>query len=102
MRAVLILLTISLAACSPKIPDALQQGSAAAKRAPYPQLEPLDALLASSEFGSSIEVQTEALAARVLRLKARAAALRGRSIFDGATRLRLQQAAARNEERQNG
>lgn len=102
MRALLILLTLSLVACSPKIPDASQRISDAAKRAPYPQLEPLDALLARSEAGSDIVVQTEALSARVLRLKARAAALRGRSIVDGATRLRLQQAAARNAERQNG
>ncbi|PTX54298.1 hypothetical protein C8N43_3111 [Litoreibacter ponti] len=91
--------TLLLAACLalssactanlPAIDDTISEG---AQRADYPELEPLPNLLARSEAGSSIEVQTEALQARVSRLKARARALKGRTIIDGATRLRLLEA----------
>ena len=62
---------------------------AAARNADDPNLQPLPDLIARSSAGSTIEVETEALAARVARLKARANALKGRTIIDGATRLRL-------------
>ncbi len=92
-------LCAALAACAPGLPDTRETISAAARNAPYPNLEPLDQLLARANAGSSIEDDTDALAARVAGLKARAAALQGRSVFDGADRLRLQRAGARNATR---
>ncbi len=92
-------LCATLAACATGLPDSRQTISPAARNAPYPNLEPLDQLLARANTGSSIEGDTEALAARVASLKARATALTGRSVVDGADRLRLQQAGARNATR---
>jgi hypothetical protein len=91
----------ALTACSGMLPETRETISPEALNAPYPSLEPLDALLANAEAGSTIVDQTTLFEARVAALKRRAAALRGRSVFDGATRLKLSQASARNISRQN-
>ena len=95
MRMTIIIFTLALAGCAQDLPDLRGSISAEAQGASYPELVPLDALLARAQSGSSIAVQTEQLAARVARLKRRAAAIRGRSIVDGATRLRLIEASRR-------
>jgi len=92
-------LGLTLAACAPGLPEIDRTISPAARDAPYPSLEPLDQLLARANAQSSVEQDTDALAARVASLKARAAALQGRSVFDGADRLRLERAGARNASR---
>lgn len=90
MRHILPILVFALlSACAAHLPAIDKTISAEAQKADYPTLQPLPELINRAEAGSTIEVQTEALAARVGRLKARAAALRGRSIIDGATRLKL-------------
>lgn len=83
------------AACAPDLPNANSTISTAALDAPYPTLEPLPGLLARTEAGSTIEKEADALAARVARLKSRASAIRGRSVIDGQTRLKLLDAVRR-------
>lgn len=83
---------LAVAACSPELPTAKSTISNDALDAPYPKLKPLPSLLAQADAGSSIEQEADALAARVARLKARANALRGRSVIDGQTRLKLAKA----------
>ena len=78
-----------LSACTSHLPTIDDTIGEAARNADYPQLQPLPDLIAQSTDGSTIAVETDALAARVARLKARARALKGRTIIDGATRLRL-------------
>lgn len=99
MRLLALPLFLILAGCASGVPEINRTISPAARDAPYPGLEPLDQLLARANAGSSIEADTDRLAARVAGLKARAAALQGRSVFDGADRLRLQRAGARNATR---
>ena len=99
MRLYVIPFCLILAGCASGLPEIDGTISPAARNAPYPDLEPLDQLLARANAQSSIEDDTDALAARVANLKARAAALQGRSVFDGADRLRLQRAGARNATR---
>ncbi|WP_298261020.1 hypothetical protein [uncultured Litoreibacter sp.] len=90
MRCTLSVLVLALLpACTAKLPAIDDTIGEAARNADYPALHPLPDLIARSSAGSTIEVQTDALAARVARLKARASALKGRTIIDGATRLRL-------------
>ncbi|SDX11403.1 hypothetical protein [Litoreibacter albidus] len=90
MRCILSFLVFAqLCACTANLPAIDDTIGAAARNADYPNLQPLPDLIARSSAGSTIEVETEALAARVARLKARANALKGRTIIDGATRLRL-------------
>ncbi|WP_298299048.1 hypothetical protein [uncultured Litoreibacter sp.] len=91
-----------LAGCAKDLPDTRNTISTAAQDAPYPQLAPLDGLIARSEAGTTIVKQTESFEARVAFLKRKAAALKGRTIIDGATRLKLLQAGQRNARRQPG
>lgn len=93
MRCTPIALALALAACTASLPDIDATISETARTADYPTLQPLPDLIARSEAGSTVEVQTQALIGRVARLKARASALKGRSIIDGATRLKLINAA---------
>lgn len=86
--SVFLLLAV-LSACTDNLPSVDATISPEARAADYPALVPLPDLIARSQTDSTIEVETERLAARVARLKARARALQGRSIIDGATRLRL-------------
>lgn len=99
MRITLPLLVLLMAACSQQLPNTRDTISPAALNAPYPKLVPLDGLLAKAEAGTSIVADTTSLEGRVARLKARASALKGRSIVDGATRLKLLDASARNAAR---
>ena len=88
-----------LSACAADLPQSRDTISQAALDAPYPKLLPLNALLNSAEEGSSVVDETEELSKRLAALKARAAALRNRSVFDGATRLKLIEAGRRNAAR---
>lgn len=90
MRCTLPFLVFAmLSACTANLPDIDDTIGEAARNADYPTLQPLPDLINRSSAGSTIEVETDALSARVARLKARARALKGRTIIDGATRLRL-------------
>lgn len=92
-RSVALALAICcLAACSPNLPELDETISTNAQDAPYPNLVSLPGLLAEAERDSKIEAEAEDLAARVARLKSRANALRGRTVIDGQTRLKLVQA----------
>lgn len=84
-----IVVAFALAACTASLPEIDATISENARNADYPTLQPLPELIARSEAGSTVVVQTQALSGRVARLKARASALKGRSIIDGATRLKL-------------
>lgn len=90
---------MALLGCTADLPHSRDTISQAALDAPYPKLLPLDALLARSEAGTRVEDETEELEKRLAALKARAAALRNRSVFDGATRLKLIEAGRRNAAR---
>lgn len=94
MRIAAALILVILGACSPRLPAAHDTIGDKALDAPFPTLKPLSALLAEAKAGSTIEAEETALEARVARLKARASALRGRSIIDGQTRLKLLNAVA--------
>ena len=83
------LVFVLLTACTEHLPDIESTISKAARDADYPTLQPLPELISRSEAGSTVAVETEALERRVAALNVRARALKGRSIIDGATRLRL-------------
>lgn len=77
-----------LAACT-EFPALERTLTPALEAAPYPELVPLDPLLAQARAGQVDAVQTETtLEARVARLRARAARLRG-PVISGAARQRL-------------
>lgn len=95
MRMTIPLFVLALAGCAQDLPDLRGSISAEAQDATYPNLVPLDALLSRAQTGSDIIVQTDVLKARVASLKRRAAALKGRSVVDGATRLKLIEASRR-------
>ena len=99
MRISLLLFIMLTTACAQNLPATHSTISQTALDAPYPKLVPIDQLIAKAKNGSKIVAQTKTLEARVARLKNRAAALKGRSVFDGATRLKLLQAARRNADR---
>ncbi len=92
-RAIAICLIV--AGCTQNIPGDNVPISAAARAAEFPQLDPLDTLLATARAPSDSQARGDDLDARVARLKARAAALRGRDIFEGQERLRLLRATQR-------
>ncbi|MEM9583376.1 MAG: hypothetical protein AAGA08_09710 [Pseudomonadota bacterium] len=100
MRCTIPVFLVILSACAQIQPERGDAISQAALNAPYPALVPIDGLLAKAEAGSTVEAQTDGFQARVARLKQRAAALSGRSIVDGASRLKLIEAANRNAARQ--
>lgn len=93
-RAIASTLLVLTTACTAHLPNADETVGAAALEAPYPTLERLPNLLAQADTGSTIVADTADFEARVARLKARANALRGRSVIDGQTRLRLARAVA--------
>jgi hypothetical protein len=82
-KAIVLISSTALAACSPELPNSGDTISAQAQNAPFPKLLPLGALLGKVDAGSTVEADALALNARVAQLKARADALRGRSIYDG-------------------
>lgn len=84
---------IGLAACSPS-PDVGRPLSNAAQNADYPEILPLNTLLAQQPTEVDVPALTGSLTSRAAALRARAAALRG-SIVDGGTKTRMQDALAR-------
>ena len=102
MRMTTPILILALASCAQDLPDLRGSISPQAQNAAYPNLVPLEPLLARSQQGSEIVDQTARLKARVAALKQRAAALKGRTVVDGATRLKLLQASQRAAERRTG
>ncbi len=99
MRVRFLILAAGLAGCAQFVPGPDLDARSAAQDAPFPELVPLAGLLNSARQGSTIIPETRSFEQRVAALNARAAALRGRSIVDGATRLRLLSAADRNVQR---
>ena len=90
MRCTTFALAVTLlSACTANLPDFDGAISDRARDADYPTLDPLPDLIARADADSTVVVQTQALEARVARLKARARALSGRSVIDGATRIKL-------------
>lgn len=89
-----IFLLLAATGCSPDIPNASDTISAEARRAPYPELVYLPKLLQDSERESKIEQEVTALGDRVAGLRAKANALRGRSVIDGQTRIKLLETVA--------
>jgi hypothetical protein len=86
----LSLALLALSACT-QFPALDRTITPALENADYPALVPLDPLLASATVGRVDTVQTEAaLNARVARLRARAARLRG-SVLSGREKQRLEQ-----------
>ncbi|MDA5094736.1 hypothetical protein O2N63_11640 [Aliiroseovarius sp. KMU-50] len=84
---------IGIAACSSP-PNVGTDLSEAAKRADYPTIQPLDALLASQPAAIDIPSLTGSLEGRARALRARANALRT-PIVDSDTRARMLAALAR-------
>ena len=87
MRFCLIFL-LGLAACANDLPDTDRTISTSAQNAPFPELVPIDGLLAKANSGSRIEAAAADLQARAARLRAKANALRGRTMIDGQDRLK--------------
>ncbi|MFN6979133.1 MAG: hypothetical protein ACK4OP_13475 [Gemmobacter sp.] len=75
-RPTVFAILVLLAACSALPPDLDGAETAAARTAPYPQLVPIDPLLAAETAGTASAADTAAVEARAARLTARAAALR--------------------------
>jgi len=81
-------LAAALSACT-QFPELDVTVPASAKNAPFPELKPLEPLLAPGSRLASDNAQTEAtLAARVAALRTRAAGLRG-NVIDPQTRTRM-------------
>ncbi|WP_189369723.1 hypothetical protein [Tateyamaria omphalii] len=89
MRATTALICLTLTACTqfPELDNTISPEVGASE---FPALVPLEPLLAGSAPVVSDPVQTsDALAARVAALRARARALQQQSIVDPATRARM-------------
>ncbi len=84
---------VLLAACT-QFPEVDTQTNDIDPRAPYPALVPLEPLLARADEPRITEESTDALAARVAALRARADRLR-RTVVDGQTRDRMDAGVAR-------
>jgi len=93
-RPVAILLALALGACSPGIPQLGLQAGAAQSRAPFPQLQPLDVVLAAADGGTLSQDTGGNLQARAVRLRRRARTLTG-PVLDRASRARLSAAIFR-------
>ncbi|GFE65432.1 hypothetical protein [Litoreibacter roseus] len=96
IRAVIPALLLCLSACAADLPDERETISAEALAADYPRLQPIPPLLAAANQDNDIAETEETLSSRADGLRTRASNLRGRSILDGATRLKLENAALRN------
>ncbi|MEM9432773.1 MAG: hypothetical protein AAGA12_02535 [Pseudomonadota bacterium] len=80
---------ICLMACSTDLPKADATISAQARAAALPSLLPIDSFIDASVLeGTQIELDSVAVQARIRALRARAAALQGRDIYEGQDRLR--------------
>lgn len=91
----LLFLCVLIAGCAQNDPGRGVPISAEAQAAEFPTLAPLAELVATAQAPSNTQARGDDLEARVARLKARAAALRGRDIFDGQERLKLLRATQR-------
>ncbi len=80
-------LTLALSACT-QFPELDQNTSAETRRAPYPDLLPVEDLRARLDAPRVTDQTTLSLEARVARLRARAARLRG-TVIDDTSRQRL-------------
>jgi hypothetical protein len=87
MRLCLVML-LCLTACADHLPETDRTISSSAQKAAFPELKPIDGLLAKAQNGSRIESATADIQARASRLRQKAAALRGRTIIDGQDRLK--------------
>lgn len=76
IRVCLALFVLSLAACGPSVPEIADRISDEARAQDYPQLQPLDALLASAEGARPRDAEVEGAS-----LEDRAAALRRRAAW---------------------
>jgi len=87
-----LIAALGLAAGAPgctQFPDLDASVTDAARAGPYPDLVPLDGLQARLATSRIAPDTLPAIEARIARLRARAARLRG-SVVDGATRARMQ------------
>lgn len=91
----LLVLISALAGCS-EFPELSQAVSARARNAAYPQILPLDQLLASLP-ATAPGRETGTLAARAAALRARARQMAG-PVVDATTRTRMQAALARRRQ----
>jgi hypothetical protein len=83
------MLTLTLSACT-QFPDLDQATSDQTRRAPYPELLPVEDLRAQVAAPRVTDQTTQSLEARAAALRARAARLRG-TVIDGTSRARLDQ-----------
>ncbi len=95
-RIFFILAAISALASCTDFPDLDATASDRARAAPYPRILPLGQILARATTGAQAGLVLGNLPARLTRLRARAARLRGQPVIDDATRARLQAALARH------
>ena len=94
-RSILFATILGLSGCD-DIPDIGSAQADAARNAPYPDLVPLDALLASAP-STAPRITPASITAtndRIAQLRARAARLRG-PVVDPATRSQMRAASAR-------
>lgn len=89
LRVTAVMLTLALSACT-QFPDLDRTTSAQTRRAPYPDLLPVEDLRAQVASPRATDRTTKSLEARIAALRARAARLRG-TVIDGASRARLDQ-----------
>lgn len=83
----------ALGACA-EFPELDARPSRASAEAPYPELVPLDGLVAAARAPGRAEAVTADVEGRAAALRRRAAAL-GAPVVDAATRARMQAALAR-------
>ena len=93
-RAAGLLLCLLITGCTP-FPELEARISPEARRAPYPALLPMDALLARRGTDRLAPEAADEMKARVARLRARARALAARPVLTAAERARLLSALSR-------
>lgn len=94
MRLALVAIAF-LAACT-QFPELDSRTTRAPSNAPYPNLAPIDELLAGLPAPERGERIAQGLAGRAAALRARAARLRSRPVIDQTTRSRFQAAILRH------
>lgn len=92
MRCFAFLLALSLTACT-QFPELDKAVTAEGAGADYPDLLPVEPVLAQAASGPAPGEVTDSLSARVSALRARASRLRG-SVLDGSTRQRMRDGIA--------
>ena len=89
LHTLALFLTVTLSACT-QFPELDQAVSSETRRAPYPDLLPVEDLRATLAASRVTDQTSLSLEVRVANLRARAARLRG-SVIDGTSRRRLGQ-----------